>query len=269
MKFNNPVCVNVLSPLALRQPAELLDSIETFLRSLSCVTPEKWGWSEPLNRDFDAHDLRALAPEGTHCETVYWKRKKRPKAEGAFAVRWSSKSPRVLDTHSNINFATELGQIDQVQLVQYLKASCVRARADIGLIDVLSAPYREFAIESGSAPFGERCMVVTHLLRHWLPDVFWATVFGPAYVRLFGKERLLNAPAYLVEELGPDTIYIQLTELLADTVNKATELQLCRDRFKEHIGCKAFFIHGEGYDRLQRGPVGDVFSVPNFELIGD
>lgn len=264
-----PTCVNVLSPLSLVDSMDFMDAVRTFQESFPEINPEKWGWWEPLDRDFDSRDIQKLVPEGGHCETVYWQRKKRPKAEGSFAVRWRSKSPKVLDTHSNISFTLELGQVEQECLVTYLKNATVRSNADFALVDTLTPGYREFAIESGSAPYGERFMVVTHLLRHWLPDVFWGTVFGPAYVRFFGMERLLTAPAYVVEKLGPEMVYVQLTERIEDAIEDSVGLQVSRQRFKEHLRHDAFFLSGQGYDRLERGPIGNVFAVPTFELSAD
>ena len=31
-------------------------------------------------------------------------------------------------------------------------------------------------------------------LKHWLPDMYWGTVFGKPYVDLFGLECLLSTP---------------------------------------------------------------------------
>jgi hypothetical protein len=112
-------------------------------------------------------------------------------------------------------------------------------------------------------------MLVTHVLRHWLPDIFWATVFGPPYVRLFGKERLLAAPASVVEELGPETIYLQVSERVTDVLDDPDNIRSRRELIKTHLGIDAFFVSGRGYDRLQRGPIGDVFTVPQFELSPD
>jgi hypothetical protein len=231
------------------------------------AVPQKWGWWEPLDRNFNVQDLQSLVPGDRPCETVYWQRKKRPKVEGSFSVRWCSKSPKVHDTHSNISFTVELEQVDQVALVACLKDMSVRTKADFALLDMLTDSYKDFAIDSGSAPYGERYMVVTHVLRHWLPDVFWATVFGPPYVRLFGKERLLSAPGYIVQELAPETVYVQLTERIADVAVSPARIQSRRELFKKHLGLDAFFQSGRGYDRLQRGPIGDAFTVPQFELI--
>lgn len=266
MKLINPLCVGILSPLSLERSMDFLWGVRGLVETIPELNPEKWGWWEPLNQNFDASNLEALVPPDGICRTVYWKRGKRPKCEGSFVVRWRSNSPAVRDTHCRISIDMELGAIDQERLVAYLKRECVRLRADFALVDVVTKECSAIGIENDSVPYGSRIMVTTHLLRHWLPDVFWGTVFGPAYVRFFGKNRLLSASAYLVEDLGPEMVYVQLTEKLAHAIDCSEELQLAREAFKRHFDNNAFFITGSGYDRLQRGPVGDVFNVPDFKL---
>ena len=269
MKFKIPVDVTILSPLSFKRPEDFLDAVQTFCDLLPGLIPEKWGWEEPLNQTFEVNNLHKLVHANGTCESFSWQRKKQPKAEGAFHTRWCSGSPKVRDTHAIINFTIELDRVEQDALVKYLKQSSIRSKADFAFIDALVEPYKNFAREGRSATYGEQFFLVTHVLRHWLPDVFWGTVFGPAYVRFFGKENLLTAPAYIVEELGPEMIYVQLTEKITDTAENYPEVQACRQRFKEHFHNNAFFISGKGYDRLERGPIGDVFTVPNFELIPD
>lgn len=43
------------------------------------------------------------------------------------------------------------------------------------------------------------------------PALKWRTYFGPSYIDLLGRENILNAPCWKVEEVG-DTIVLQLTE---------------------------------------------------------
>ena len=268
MKFNVPMTAGVFSPLALTKPGDFLDAARTFCQLLPQIRPTNWGWWEPLNQQFDDQNLDKLVPQSGSCETVYWQRRKKPKAQGSFAVRWRSAVPGVYDTHSEIHFTTELGQVEQEALVAYLKEASVRSRADFAFLDALTPEYKDFAWESDSAPYG-KFHVVTHVLRHWLPDVFWGTVFGPAYVRSFGQQRLLTAPAYCVQELGPEMVYVQLTERIADVVEDHEGIQSCRKLFKEHLQSNAFFVSGKGYDRRERGPGGDAFDVPTFQLIED
>jgi hypothetical protein len=255
--------------MSMFRPDDFVGAVRTYCELLPDVLPEKWGWWEPLDQTFDVKETERLVPTGGKCETVYWQRKKLPKAEGSFNVRWRSKSAKVNDTHSNINFTVELGKVDQDALVHWLKTASLLTRADFALVDVLTDQYRDFAVESASAQSGQWFHVVTHVLRHWLPDVFWGTLFGPPYVKLFGKDLLLSAPVAVAEEIGEDMVYIQLTDRLSDMVTDPTDIQGCRDRFKDHLGVDAFFERGRGYDRLERGPIGDTFAVPEFKLVVD
>lgn len=267
MKFSNPVSLNVLSPKALYDPAEFIDSVRNFCDCLPEITPERWGWREPLDRNFDVNDLAQLIPSGRqYAETIDWVRKRKPKAEGSFRVRWRSRSPKVLDTHSCINFAVEVGQVDQDHLIDWLKRASIGSNAHIAILDIFTDWRRAFLMESGAIPSGDRFFLTTHVLRHWLPDVFWATIFGAPYVKLFGKERLLSAPAFIVEEIAEDIFYVQLTEKMNDIVTSSDRVDDFRIKFKDHIGIDAFYIAGRSYDRLARGPIGDAFAVPNFEL---
>ncbi|MQR02776.1 hypothetical protein [Glaciimonas soli] len=197
---------------------------------------------------------------------------KKPKAEGSFGVRWRSKSPKVHDTHANIHFTVELGEVEQNALVNYLKKSSVRLHADLALLDVYTPFYSEFARVSGSAKYSDRIHVVTHGLRHWLPDIFLGTIFGPPYIALFGKEKLLSAPVAVAEQISEDMIYIQLTDRLIDVTSEPPEMAQRRKAFKEHLGVDTFFEEGRGYDsfdQLNHGPFGNVFATPKFELKED
>lgn len=76
----------------------------------------------------------------------------------------------------------------------------------------------------------------------------------------------MSAPASVVEELGPETIYLQLSDHLTDLVENSNDIRSRRELVKAHLGKDAFFVSGLAYDRLQRGPEGDVFAVPQFDL---
>jgi hypothetical protein len=270
MFLATPLSVSILSPLALYKEEEYLGAIRLYCDLLPQLLPEKWGWWEPLRTPFDPQNLNTLLPvkEFGRCSTIEWKRGKRPKAEGSFRVRWQSSVPEIaLDTHSQIQFDVELRQVEQAILVNYLKRESVYLKSDLAFIESVTESYKDFAYENDSGSYGHgRLMMSTHLLRHWLPDVFWATIFGPAYVRLFGKENLLSAPAYHVEELGEEMIYVQLSERMEDIVDKSAEIQAARDRFKKHFKCNAFFVSGKSYDYKKAGPIGKLYDVPKFVL---
>jgi hypothetical protein len=211
MTFETKVNLNVLSQQSLYNPNEFLESVQTLCDLLPEIMPEKWGWWEPLRNPSRLYNMKELIPtNGKDCGTTYWKRARNPKAEGKFGVRWRSAVPQALDTHSHVDIAVDLGQVSQTSLVRWLKTQSYRSRAHIALIDIVVESRREFLRENEAATCGEYIYLVTHVLRHWLPDVFWGTVFGPPYVALFGKDRLLSAPVAVAEEIADDMIYVQL-----------------------------------------------------------
>ncbi|WP_321857769.1 hypothetical protein [Burkholderia cenocepacia] len=269
MKFQFPVDLNVFSPLSLRRPVDFLDSVRTYCQCLPVIMPEKWGWWEPLDRKFDLVEFERLMAVMGQCDTVYWKHSKKPKAEGAFSVRWNSKSPRLRDTHSKINLTVEHGSIPPADLVHWLQTAALRSKGHFAFMDAVTSSYREFAMASESSPYGDGFLLSTHLLRHWLPDVFWATIFGPPYVRLFGKDRLLSAPVSVIKELADEVIYLQLTDSFDDVFSDPSGLRTLRDDVKRHLGVDAFFNAERSYDRSTTGAVGKVFAVPDFELVAD
>lgn len=108
-------------------------------------------------------------------------------------------------------------------------------------------------------------------MRHWLPDVSWANVYGDAYVRLFGLEALLSAPAYKVEVLSDDAVFIQLTEFPSDLIHNHGLVAAARSRVRRHLGGIDFFYDpGRAYDQREHPEIaGKAFKVPEFRLISD
>ena len=78
-------------------------------------------------------------------------------------------------------------------------------------------------------------LLTTAILSRYLPDVYWTTVFGPAYAKHFGRERLLTTPARQVTELTGGGTYLQLTKNPLDAARDYRVLDSARRRVKEHL----------------------------------
>lgn len=80
----------------------------------------------------------------------------------------------------------------------------------------------------------------THDLKRSIPDLPWATVFGPPYTALFSPARLALCPAYISEQLPNDSWFLQITPdpLLART--QPQQYERARDSAKEHLGTEHF-----------------------------
>ncbi|MGN6609699.1 MAG: hypothetical protein ACTHMS_22145 [Jatrophihabitans sp.] len=75
----------------------------------------------------------------------------------------------------------------------------------------------------------------------YLPTLWWAQVFGPPWVELFGRDVLAATPAHRVEEVAPGHWLVQLTEHLADVVDDHERFAAVRAKAIEHLGADAFF----------------------------
>ena len=49
-----------------------------------------------------------------------------------------------------------------------------------------------------------------------LRDLYWITVFGSPFTKIIKHDRLLRCPAFEVESLAPDMIYMRVTEAFID-----------------------------------------------------
>lgn len=131
---------------------------------------------------------------------------------------------------------------------------------------------------------------VTRSLLYWLPALPWAVVFGEAYVRMFGLDRLLSAPAYKIEKLSDDAVYLQLSPNLTDLQTDYEAVHAVREKVQEHLGREAFFDASRAYPLRAGAGIGELptdqwikaieefrppepgtngFRVPEFRLIPD
>ncbi len=95
-------------------------------------------------------------------------------------------------------------------------------------------------------------------------------VLGPAYVEMFGAERIASAPAHLVEELGGDHFYLQLTAGLSDPVEQPEQVDAVRQGVLDHLGRDAFWQPGQRRPIMRRGrPIRPPGRVPTFARLTD
>ncbi len=120
---------------------------------------------------------------------------------------------------------------DETALITLIREACERSNAEFALIHLSSKKEIRRGVQTA----------VNELdLGGGIPDLYWATVFGPSYVEFFGRDRLLSAPVYRVDELGAERIYLQLSEHLSDFESEWKQVNAVRDAVKEHLGRDAF-----------------------------
>ncbi len=273
--------LSIVSKYSFLESSNYLAAVQLHCDMLPEYMPMKWGWTEP-RKPFDPYNIEQLVHPNGNTETVFWRRTGKDRAYGYWMLgssKWNHHGRICLEVHKPTH---------QEKLLAYLKAASVMNEADIGALDSNVDKGKELARFVYHLPNGVTSIqtisagidLSTHTLRHWLPDMPWAVVFGSAYVRLFGKERLLSCPAYKVEDIGAEMVFIQLTPNMEDIHAKYDEVVQARALAKQHLGEECFFKPELAYDFRNAnfgGPSeeeiaakqGKVFRVPVFELKPD
>jgi hypothetical protein len=89
-----------------------------------------------------------------------------------------------------------------------------------------------------------------------LPDIPWISIYGPPYVSLFGRERLLEAPFRRVEDVHSGCIWAEASESAFEAV--ADEV---KDAIRTHLGDDAFMSGGRWRYLDGRAPSFDFSKV--------
>ena len=257
-----------MTPKSLTRAEDFLAVVRLQCQMLPEYMPNKFDWVEPLKQVFDPENLNNLVFKNGNVDSAWWKRTEKPKARGFWMTRWGlvNANDRTLATISIEVHETAL----QGKLIEYLKVGSVHNEADIAFIDSLADQYRDIGISNSYAPYRDRFMLSTKLLRNWLPEMPWAVVFGSAYIRLFGKEKVLATPAYKVEEISEEMVYIQLTPRMEDIHEQFELVMQARAVAKKHLGEECFFKPELAYNfNAEPDKAGKVYKVPNFILKDD
>jgi hypothetical protein len=284
------ISTEVLSRHSWKKPRDMFQVLTLFDESLPELRPDAWGWYEPLSHRWSLDDLSAFIPtdRAGMADSIIWERRRKPKCQGWFNVSWRSKDKSVaLDSHAKSKLIVPFGTLPVDRHLDYMCKAAVQFDADIAHVHIVADKEQE--VRSLEATYGASrgfsgFEMNTSILRHWLSDLPWAVVFGDAYIRLFGLERLLSAPAYETRLLADNAVYLQVTPKIDDLLADYESFDRVRQRVKEHLGRDAFFdptmayplrspigtFTAEELKNFKRpAPVGTVFRVPDFRLLPD
>ncbi|HWP39919.1 MAG TPA: hypothetical protein VNL70_03255 [Tepidisphaeraceae bacterium] len=192
----------------------------------------------------DAATLKAaLTPERLNFGWS-WRRRK-PDIEGR-----RSRSPREGD--ENEYFCIDLDHVEQHELIELVEWYAQRIRLAYAHIHVLSEPEAQRAAARRLADVGTSTHVHKRQQVWWyysrslnklcngIPDLCWVTVFGPMYVRHFGRDRLLSAPAPVVRPIATDTILVQLSHSYTQLATDWEKFNATREAVIDHLGRECF-----------------------------
>lgn len=279
MKFKRLIFTKIYTPQMLAAPANFFERVHHYCDFFPEMLPEKCGFWSPMKIQFSPDVIESLIPDdrGGAADTIWYQRLKKPR----FMSNLSPSSHG--HTHSTEYIGYELEHVEQQKIIEYLKNTTVKFNGDLAIID--ANRYKE--PNPLSAEGWDDVTPYTHELKHWLPDMYWGTIFGKAYVELFGLDVLLNTPAYLVEKLSDEAVYIQLSPFVQDVFEKTDHVDNLREKAKQHLGNEAFWSPEKEYEFLHarrflnglsehtvvnipaQTRYTDVFHVPHFKLISD
>ncbi|MGE8615468.1 MAG: hypothetical protein ACN6PF_24450 [Achromobacter veterisilvae] len=249
-----PLNAGVLLSPSYEKADDFADLIENFVENLPTFAPRWWGVVEPINLELSTPEIRDYLHSGV--SDIMWKRNASPKGWGKFKKRTN---PLRGPQFSNIYFDVSVESSKQVEsLVSYIKTLSSFSGIEYACCDSITEDYKPAAFANGLSPHKSNIFVFTFMLVKCLPDVLWSQIFGPAYVRLFGLEKLLSAPAYKVEQLGPETVHVQLSESIFDMHSHYEEVDAVRRQVKQHLDDNIFFDPRNEKDH--------VYRVPQFEF---
>jgi hypothetical protein len=215
------------------------------------LLPEQYNNYEPINKKFSLEKIEEVLESWEN--PFLWKRRK-PKVLGMTWMKGNNVHP---STYIDINCTnTEFQSIDAEKWVNLFQQVSLFTKVDFSYLHLFTQT--EFDMENYDASMPFRQGISTHQLRKYLPNLTWATVFGAPYVELFGREKVLSAPAFLVQEMHENIFYVQLSENFSDFKSQYQEINTTRQAVKKHLGVNAFFD--------PEASESQIYKVPSFSL---
>jgi hypothetical protein len=124
--------------------------------------------------------------------------------------------------HASWSFVIDLKNIDVARLSHFLKQASRELKPDFGYLSLLTEPEIVFGRLNETVKKRNKQGTAFHLgvhtttLNRYIPDLYWMTVFGAPYLKLFSQERLLAAPVEAAELVTDETVILQLSRQIED-----------------------------------------------------
>lgn len=205
-----------------RDPLHSLDAGRRFMAVLENAAPDwlpgKWGHWEPLRREYDPADL-----EKVWSDELIW-RGRGAKVEG---MTFRPIGPHL--RYGVVSIAADLAGSSWERAVHVAQDLGLAFDAVYGVVHLgIVQPWHKHGEEPSLS-------LNQFDLREGL-RLYWGTLLGSPYVNLYGADRITSAPAYAVEQLGPELFWVQLTDRLEDVRTRSDDVAEAAVAVKEHLG---------------------------------
>jgi hypothetical protein len=244
-------------PLDSRDQGRFL--LERFIARFPDHIPQKCGNDEPLKHVFDERSLdhvlqlwgawHFIAERGTHPWSL-------------INVGAALRSPYTPLRSIGVHLAFDDNRDSNNSAVrQFVYEVSDGFKAVYASVHISPVPYNKTDPTRHTSIYKMIKYVQTKRLNKHIMHLFWLTVFGPQYVDLFGKDKLLSTPASAVHQLPYGGIGVELTSGIENTPESEQEFILARDSAERHLDSNAF------YDKFL--PVDHIYNTPDFGIPDD
>jgi hypothetical protein len=136
--------------------------------------------------------------------------------------------------HSPVKHGFQVDDLAPEQWVEFLKEVSVLFEVDFACAHVYG---------KGNPETEDRKLMLIDSpdLQTWLPSVPWIACFGPPYLEMFGKTKLMAAPFAAVERLGNDLVFTRLVDDPSQCIERAKAYRALRAKIKAALGLQYFF----------------------------
>jgi hypothetical protein len=248
------VYFQILSPLPLNRHQDARKLFQIWAENAFRFFPNRSGLYEPLRHHFSLSSLEEAIRTWEFSFLV--DRTVSPKLKATINMQYG---PHRRHSYWSIGLKN-VKDFEQPAFCRMLECAAAAFSVDFGLIHRITEMDMSRGLASGTTGFldtarTERMLHVSSLvLKRYVPDIYWMTVFGKPYVELFSRERLLSCPAHRVQELDNGQIVVQLTPELRDTATEEAAFERVRQDARNHLNNDAFFNPIKGLNHPYRVP---------------
>jgi hypothetical protein len=210
------------------------------------LAPKRWDADEPLRKKWEGE---RSAREAGHMGGLLAV----PKAGGNLTM---DRKNAPVGCHTSLRIdAPAPDDLEQAALVDLLRRLAVAMDANYGYLHLLPPPpWKSGRVRYADHYEGHTSLLIPEwILELYLPNIYWGNVFGVDYVGFFGRDRLLSAPAAVVDLFDDDRFYFQATERLADCLDDNERYVVASRAVMDHLGRDAF-VDPAHYQRPGRTP---------------
>ncbi len=247
MAVKEKIYLEVLTPLPLTSRDEGDVVLRLWESHLPSSMPERVGNWEPVDQPCDFANRDAILRLWRWPFFVV--RRSPPRMEAQVFMRKG-----VVPQHATWILDFDRDNKLTPELIQFLREAARLLEADFACLTMLTEAEIEAGRKSGIVSAIDRkatrfsFYIAPQDIEKCLPDVYWLTVFGAPYVRMFGRDKLLRAPAHRVEAIGENSICLQLTPSLEDLRSDPSAFAESKRRLKGFLDETAFYDPGRSSD---------------------